>query len=243
MGKFKKPCALSITVGLAVVLSACAIDSGTAEKKFAEPEYKSGTKTSPRMTIAYNEVISAYEEVGVSAPSRAELDAVSVSVCDDIKDGGEGRFHHPTLANEPEEVLFAETMNYAFATATTCPPKSNFELGNAMSTALSAALDGDSFRYVASFEHWHSEVELEQRKQLELEQQRQLELEAQNETEKPLETRKPDGTYDIDHSQLYLPNYRSKGGSGGGSAVTCADGTTSNSGGSQGACSWHRGID
>lgn len=223
---------LSVTICLATALSACEYTTQEVTEKArhsgssSEPAQQSPTNiniadesnVSPRLATAYNEVVLAYQDAGLVAPTRAELDDVSIQICENIDDGGDGLFHHPSLVDDSADELFAQALNYAFATATTCLPKGNFVLGQSMNNALNDALEGSPFDYLGVLED--SEKELED----------------------SLISMNPNGTYDIDYSQLYLPGYGGNGGTSGGYPVTCSDGSISNSGGKQGACSWHNGL-
>lgn len=243
MGKLKKYWVISVTICLSTALSACSYTTqsepetarftdDSSKSTLQSPRNVSGTNNSdepsvsPRMKIAYSEVTSAYEDAGMIAPTRAELDDVSIQICENIETGGDGMYHHVSLVRDATDELFAQALNYAFATATNCLPKGNFALGQSMSSALSKALDGSSFDYIGVLEDREKELENKEK-----------------ELEDPLISTNPNGTYEIDYSQLYLPNYGGNSSPSGGYPVICSDGSMSSSGGKQGACSWHGGLD
>lgn len=233
MGNLTKLCTILIAASLTAALSACSSDRQDAPTELGyqatrpsaqlEPTSDTYTDYEPtvdrRLQMAHQEIINAYDDAGIASPTVAELDDVSVQICLDISTGGDGRFYHPSLVDNSEDQLLAQAFNYAFATATTCQLKSNFELGNFMKIELSEALNGTSFDFRAVLENRLKDLE------------------------DPLLTMNSDGTYDIDYSQLYLPGYQGEYSSRGGYPVACSDGSMSHSGGKQGACSWHGGLD
>lgn len=85
---------------------------------------------------------------GLEAPSASALKSISIRICEDLRNGDDGRRYylaHDIPGPDSKAAAVAEAINYAYATTNTCHLTSGeFELGNTVRSRLLNYLDENS---------------------------------------------------------------------------------------------------
>jgi hypothetical protein len=88
-----------------------------------------------------------YQANGLEAPSESDFKSIAVVICEDLRNGDDGRRYY--LANDipgpdSKAAAVAEALNYAYATTNACHLTSAFDLGNTVRSRLLNYIDENS---------------------------------------------------------------------------------------------------
>ena len=132
---------ISSALNTGVPTKAASASSQSDVKTFANTQAKatpSATKSKEELSRDYT--ASSYRAYGLTPPSDSDLKNISVQICNDIRNGGEGRFIHTTHGNSGSNTAgIAASLNYAYATVTECNLTSTFWEGNSARSRLRTA--------------------------------------------------------------------------------------------------------